>query len=92
MNLSQGNGRVPIPSGQADMPYLLVDFPTREVFDSLYGSRSNVDRKWAILNTRVKGATLTESGKQYDLSRERVRQIEAMFIRLYHLYWQRTNA
>ena len=92
MNLSQGNGRVPIPSGQKDLPYLLVDFPAREVFDSLYSTRSDVDRKWAILNTRVKGATLTESGKQYNLSRERVRQIEARFLRLYHLYWQKTNA
>jgi hypothetical protein len=92
MNLSQGDGRVPIPSGQKDLPYLLVAFPSRAVFDSLYGKRSNIDKKWAILNSRRQGATLLEAGSPFGLSRERVRQIEARFLLLYHLYWQRTNA
>jgi len=92
MNLLQGNGRVPIPSGRQDMPYLLIDFPSRKVFDALYSKRADVDKHWLILNRRAKGDTLSKAGSTFGLSRERVRQIEAKFLRLYHLYWQRTNA
>jgi hypothetical protein len=92
MNLLQGSGRVPIPSGQSDMPYLLIEFPTREVFDSLYSRRVNKENNWLVLNRRAKGATLSDAGSPLGISRERVRQIEARFLRLYHLYWQRTHA
>jgi hypothetical protein len=84
MNLRMFNGKVPVWEG-GNSPCLLVDFPSREQFDALYtgGNRANsLEKYWEILNLRIKGASLTEIGHQYGVTKERVRQIEARFIRL----------
>jgi hypothetical protein len=85
MNLKQGGGRVPIPTNDKDHPYVLIDFPSRKEFDSLYGNRvteSGRERNWDVLTNRSKGATLLQAGAPYSLTRERVRQIEAKFMRI----------
>jgi DNA-directed RNA polymerase sigma subunit (sigma70/sigma32) len=82
MNLKDCNGRVPVFVG-GDAPYKLVDFPTREAFDLMY-KRSNPvmqDKIWSILKTRVAGRPLREVGKKHDLTPERIRQVEAKFLR-----------
>lgn len=96
MNLRLTGGRVPIYTGNPDTPYRLVDFPTREVFDSIYSKYhrdGSVDKYWDILNRRAKGATLEAAGKPYALSKERVRQIEGKFMRLMRkLYSESENS
>jgi len=85
MNLKQGGGRVPIKTGDKDHPYVLVDFPSRKEFDSLYGNRITVEgreRNWEVLVSRSKGATLLQAGFPYSLTRERVRQMEERFLRV----------
>ena len=96
MNLRLTGGRVPIQTGDLNAPYVLIDFPTREVFDSLYshhlraGSR---DKYWDVLTRRKGGATLKEAGKPYAMTAERVRQVEAKFIRLMtKLYFESKNS
>jgi len=84
MTLKDGKGKVPIPAS-GSTPYKLVDFPTREVFDAMYNRQVTDDSKdkyWDILTARARGATLIEAGKPHSISRERVRQIEAKFMRL----------
>ena len=84
MNLKNCGGRVPIVN-HGDTPYLLVDFPTKEVFHSLYSGHvplANQERYWDILQRRKAGATLDAAGKPHAVTRERVRQIEAKFIHL----------
>lgn len=87
MNLKDAGGRVPIETGDLTMPYKLVDFPSREDFDKLLKkvAPANRDKYWFILKKRSEGATLSEAGSLYNLSRERVRQMEAKFIRLLRL-------
>lgn len=80
MNLKMFNGKVPIyQDGQVH----LVDFPARGVFDTLFARSpaDNRDQYWLILKARSKGNTLQHSGKPFGYSRERVRQIEAKFLR-----------
>jgi hypothetical protein len=93
MNLSSFGGRVPIAGTDPNQPITLVDFPSPELFNTLYediapGYTPDQARKkyWAILNARKDGATLAEAGKPYGLTRERVRQIEARFRRLLSLW------
>lgn len=93
MNLSSFGGRVPIWGTDPNQPITLVDFPSEEVFNELYedvapGYTPEASRAkyWAILNARKDGATLSEAGKPYGLTRERVRQIEARFRRLLTLW------
>jgi DNA-binding CsgD family transcriptional regulator len=86
MNLKEGRGRVPIrnTTQHEATPYLLVDFPTRAEFDTLYYRHKSTDLKdryWQMLNHRSQGYTLAECGKLFGISRERVRQIEARFQR-----------
>jgi DNA-directed RNA polymerase sigma subunit (sigma70/sigma32) len=84
MNLRMFNGKVPVWEG-GNSPCLLVDFPSKQEFDKLYARthrEDSLDKYWAILNSRIKGASLTEIGHQYGITKERVRQIEARFIRL----------
>ena len=84
MNLRLCGGKVPIWVG-GDSPYILVDFPDRERFDGLYprytkgGSR---DKYWAVLMARKDGATFAEVGKEFNITRQAARQIEAKFLRL----------
>jgi len=95
MNLKMGKGKVPITNKGGDYQYLLVDFPTREWFDKAY-KRNNAevrDKYWNILVKRSQGATLEESGYIYTLTRERIRQIEAKFIRkVADHYWSKTSS
>jgi DNA-directed RNA polymerase sigma subunit (sigma70/sigma32) len=58
----------------------LVDFPTREKFDAMF-ERKNMDRDkyWIVVNLRAEGKTLKEIADQLNLTKERVRQIEAKF-------------
>ena len=91
-NLRLYGGRVPLLTGDADHPVKLVDFPTREVFDSLYGKRvkgENLQRYWEMLTARAKGASLADAGRSQAITRERVRQIEAKFLRLMRQHHQR---
>jgi hypothetical protein len=89
MNLRLSKGKVPI-QGKGETPFLLVDFPTVEVFKKTYkGHTKNIDRYWDIVNRLSSGMTMEEAGKPYALTRERVRQIEAKFVRLYgEEYWK----
>lgn len=82
MNLKDCNGKVPVFVGGA-APYRVVDFPTRTAFDLMY-KRSNTvmqDKIWSILKMRSAGRPLREVGKEHDLTPERIRQIEAKFLR-----------
>lgn len=95
LNFRLTGGRVPIFIG-GDTPYILVDFPTRETFDSLYSSYTRPesrDKYWDILTRRRDGATLEAAAYPYAMSRERVRQIEAKFLRaMKKLYLQSQTA
>ena len=66
-----------------DIPYKLVDFPTREQFDKMYKSNNKNlrDKYWNVLKMRSQGHTLLETGSVYTLTRERIRQIEAKFLK-----------
>lgn len=75
-------GKIPI---YTDSGVTLIDFPDREDFESLYSMRvkaESLDRFYAILKARAGGATLVDCAKPYGLTKERVRQIEAKFLRL----------
>jgi DNA-directed RNA polymerase sigma subunit (sigma70/sigma32) len=87
VNLKDAGGRVPIKTDDPNMPYRLVDFPDRAAFDKLLAkvAPANRDKYWAILKKRAEGATLTDAGGLYGLSRERVRQMETKFMRLVRL-------
>lgn len=93
-NLRIYGGRVPLP-GTTDNPVTLVDFPSREDFIALWGNRVTAESKekyFDILSNRAAGKTLNEVGKPYGLGRERVRQIEAKFIRLLHRHLKKEPA
>jgi DNA-directed RNA polymerase sigma subunit (sigma70/sigma32) len=93
-NLRIYGGRVPLP-GSTDNPVKLVDFPSREDFIALWGNRvtaESKDKYFEILSSRAAGKTLSEVGRPYGLSRERVRQIEAKFIRLLHRHLKKELA
>jgi len=84
MTLKEGKGKVPIPM-KGSNPYKLVDFPSREAFDAMYNrqvSNESKDKYWGILNARLEGCNADQAGRPYSITRERVRQIEARFIRL----------
>jgi hypothetical protein len=93
VNLRTFGGRVPIAGTDPNQPITLVDFPSRELFNTLYTDIApgytadhTVKKYWEILNARKDGATLAEAGKLYGLTRERVRQIEARFRTLLSLW------
>lgn len=82
MNLSKCHGKVPVFVG-GDAPYKLVDFPSRAEFDRLFKSNSKLlrDKYWLVLKMRSEGHTLQSVGGTHTLTRERIRQIEAKFLR-----------
>jgi hypothetical protein len=88
MNLRLAKGKVPI-QGRGETPFLLIDFPSIEVFKKTYkGHKRNIEMYWDILNRLSSGMTMVEAGQPYALTRERVRQIEAKFVRsLGQAYW-----
>jgi hypothetical protein len=89
MNLKLAKGKVPI-RGKGETPFLLIDFPSKEEFKKVYkGHASNTEMYWDIVNRLSSGMTMVEAGKPYALTRERIRQIEARFIRLLgDAYWE----
>jgi DNA-directed RNA polymerase sigma subunit (sigma70/sigma32) len=84
MTLKEGKGKVPIQM-DGPTPYILVDFPTREMFDSIYTNHQHTterkDKYFEMLTARSQGAKLDELANRYSITRERVRQIEGKFIR-----------
>lgn len=85
MNLRMADGKVPVWVG-GDQPYVLVKFPSKTIFLDLYARRIRKEhllKYWEILRSRSDGATLEEAGRPYGLTKERVRQIEAKFLRLF---------
>lgn len=85
MNLRMYGGRVPIAGTDPNHPITLVDFPSREVFDSLYSQHvatDSRDRYWSVLTARRDGATLADAGSTIGVTRERARQIEVQFMRM----------
>jgi len=89
MNLRSAKGKVPI-RGKGETPFLLIDFPSKKEFQKIYkGHANNIEMYWDIVSRLKSGMTMVEAGKPYALSRERVRQIEAKFIRLLgQAYWE----
>jgi hypothetical protein len=89
MNLRLAKGKVPI-KGKGETPFLLIDFPSKKAFKKTYkGHAKNIEMYWDIVNRLSSGMTMVEAGQPYALTRERVRQIEAKFIRLYgQEYWK----
>ena len=89
MNLKLAKGKVPI-RGKGETPFLLIDFPSKKDFKKIYkGHANNIEMYWDIVNRLRKGMTMVEAGQPYALTRERVRQIEAKFIRLLgQAYWE----
>jgi hypothetical protein len=84
VNLSLCNGKVPIQNaGNVDV-IVLVDFPTKEVFSKMYQKyhrQPAIDRHYEIVKMRAAGNSLSECGRAFDLTKERIRQIEAKFLR-----------
>ena len=89
MNLKTAKGKVPI-RGKGETPFLLIDFPSKKEFMKVYkGHKKNIEMYWDILNRLSSGMTMVEAGKPYALTKERVRQIEAKFVRsLGQEYWE----
>lgn len=84
INLSRCKGKVPVFTEIGGLEFKLVDFPDKGLFHKLFkrSPQELRDTYWDILHLRCEGKTLQECGKPYGLTRERVRQIEAKFIRL----------
>jgi hypothetical protein len=94
MNLRLANGQIPIKVG-GDQPYIFVPFPSKTVFMDLYArriSKDNIFKYWEILQARSQGATLEDAGRPFGLTKERVRQIEAKFMRLFRDYHLKSSA
>lgn len=96
MILKDMRGKVPIKNSTQNeaTPYLLLNFPTRPIFDLLYAKHRSCalkDQYWAVLNHRNRGNSLEDCGRLCDLSRERVRQIEARFIKLLENHYTTEN-
>lgn len=82
MNLKLGKGKVPLDMGSH---YVFLDFPNLEDFCNLYNKYTRPDKKvlyWHMMKDRANGMTLKEIGASYGVTRERVRAIEAKFMRL----------
>lgn len=94
MNLRAHNGRVPITTTNPDNPIRLVDFPSKEIFINLFGNRvttANLERYYLVMLGRLGGSTLRQLANTTGLSVERIRQIEAKFLRALSKYYERTE-
>ena len=84
MNLRLFNGKVPIRnSGNVDL-IILVDFPTKEVFQEMYRKYHNpasIEKHYSVVKMRAAGHTLEACGKHFGISKQRIRSIEAKFLR-----------
>lgn len=85
MNLRIAKGKVPVDMGNQ---YIFLDFPTLDDFCQLYDNYTRPDKRvlyWEMMKERVNGKTLKEVSQLFGVSRERVRAVEAKFIRLLRL-------
>jgi hypothetical protein len=85
MNLRDGDGKVPVYVG-GQSPYVLAEFPDFPEYCSLYRRRVRAEllyKYYDILQRRRDGMSLLDAGKPHKLTKERVRQIEAKFLRLF---------
>lgn len=92
MNLRMHNGRVPLRTTNPDSPIRLVDFPSKEVFNALFGNRvtaANLERYYLIMQGRLSGLTLKQLAITNGISVERIRQLEAKFLRVLAKYYAR---
>ena len=90
MNLRNSGGMVPVRIDDKERPWLLIPFPDKEGFARLFtrgkrGPSIDIEKYWAVLTKRAEGASLTETGAQFGITKERVRQMEAKFLRLTEL-------
>ena len=86
MNLRDSEGRVPVHTGCPTNPYILVEFPTFPEYIALHKRRVRAEllyKYFDILKRRRLGMSLIDAGKPHKLTKERVRQIEAKFLRLF---------
>jgi hypothetical protein len=86
MNLRDAGGMVPLRTNDIERPWRLVPFPDKEKFASLFpkvgrGPGIDIERYWAVLTKRATGASLVETAKEFGITKERVRQMEAKFLR-----------
>jgi hypothetical protein len=83
-NLRFFGGKVPVQNtGNVDL-IILVDFPTKEVFTQMYQKyhrQPAIDRHYAILQMRIAGNSLSDCGKAFGVTKQRVGGIEAKFLR-----------
>ena len=94
MNLRAHNGRVPLPTTNPDSPIRLVDFPSKKVFNEVFGNRvtaAHLERAYLIMQGRVGGSTLRQLASTTGVSVERIRQIEAKFLRALARHYARTE-
>ncbi len=94
MNLRDGKGKVPVQTESETTPWFLVPFPTREEFNEMYklSTPETRERYWQMLVERSEGSSLADIGRRRGLTRERVRQIEAKFLRRVSLRWKESNS
>jgi hypothetical protein len=86
MNLRNSGGMVPLRTHDIERPWKLVPFPAKEEFAQMFskgrrGPLVNVDKYWVVLTKRATGASLVETAKEFGITKERVRQMEAKFLR-----------
>ena len=85
--------KIAIPTHDPHQPVMFIDWPVRAQLADMYSSRvkgERLDVYWDIVNMRRNGETLDTVGRFYGISRERVRQIEAGFVRRCASFYQRT--
>jgi hypothetical protein len=85
MNLRDGDGKVPVYVG-GRTPYILAEFPDFRDYIALYQRRVRAEllyKYYDILQRRRDGMSLLDAGRPHKLTKERVRQIEAKFLRLF---------
>ena len=83
-NLRLYGGKVPLRNTGNVALFILVDFPTKEVFSVIYKKhyrQEYIDKHYSILQMRIAGNSLTDCGKAFGVSKQRVKQIEAKFLR-----------
>jgi hypothetical protein len=90
MNLRNSGGMVPVRIDDKERPWRLIPFPTKKEFAGLFargkrGPSIDIEKYWAVLTKRAEGASLTETGAAFGITKERVRQMEAKFLRLTEL-------
>lgn len=94
MNLKDGKGRVPIETGSDTHPYILVDFPSRKVFPTLYEykmTNETASRHYDMIRRRAKGAPLSEVAEAHSVTKEAVRKVETKFMKAMQLHYLKEN-